>query len=76
MENTPLKGIRIVDFGWILSVPHCCSWLGTFGAEVIRIESNKSIDMVRMMGPADGIAGLRVNHNLHVKASPVSITPP
>ena len=58
MENTPLKGIRIVDFGWILSVPHCCSWLGTFGAEVIRIESNKSIDMVRMMGPADGIAGL------------------
>jgi hypothetical protein len=25
--------------------------------------------------PTDGIAGLRVNHNLHVKASPVTITP-
>jgi hypothetical protein len=26
--------------------------------------------------PTDGIAGLRINHNLHVKVKPVSITAP
>ena len=58
MKNGPLEGVRIVDFGWILSIPHCCAWLGTMGAEVIRVESMKSPDLVRVAGPADGIAGL------------------
>jgi hypothetical protein len=26
--------------------------------------------------PVEGIAGLRINHNLHVKANPVTITHP
>ena len=26
--------------------------------------------------PTEGIAGLRINHNLHVKVNPVSITTP
>ena len=56
-QNTPLKGVRVIDFGWILSVPHCTSWLGTLGAEIIRVESNKSLDAVRAGGPADGILG-------------------
>jgi benzylsuccinate CoA-transferase BbsF subunit len=57
MNNRPLDGLRIVDFGWILSIPHCCSWLGTMGAEVIRVESMKSLDLVRIMAPADAEPG-------------------
>ena len=57
MQNRPLEGIRIVDFGWILSIPHCCSWLGSMGAEVIRVESMKNLDLVRMVGGADGVPG-------------------
>lgn len=59
MKNQPLQGIRIVDFGWILSVPHCTAWLGTLGAEVIRVESQRRLDLARMGlgGGADGIPG-------------------
>jgi crotonobetainyl-CoA:carnitine CoA-transferase CaiB-like acyl-CoA transferase len=47
MRNRPLDGIRIVDFGWILSVPHCGAWLGSLGAEVIRVESKARLEMNR-----------------------------
>ncbi len=58
-DNQPLHGIRILDFGWILSVPHCTAWLGTLGAEVIRLESMARLDLSRagITGSADGIAG-------------------
>lgn len=60
MNNKPLQGIRILDFGWILSIPHCTAWLGTLGAEVIRVESLARIDPVRaaLGGGADGIHGV------------------
>jgi benzylsuccinate CoA-transferase BbsF subunit len=46
-NNRPLDGIRIVDFGWILSVPHCGAWLGSLGAQVIRVESNARLEINR-----------------------------
>ncbi|MBI4234008.1 MAG: CoA transferase [Chloroflexi bacterium] len=61
MDNKPLQGIRILDFGWILSVPHCTAWLGALGADVIRVESFTSYDQLRaglVAGVADGISGL------------------
>jgi benzylsuccinate CoA-transferase BbsF subunit len=59
-DNQPLRGIRILDFGWILSVPHCTAWLGTLGAEVIRVESAARLDLGRLgiTGAADGIPGV------------------
>ena len=59
--NRPLEGIRIADFGWILSVPHATAWLGTLGAEVIRIESQANLDLMRTTGltrGTDGVPGL------------------
>jgi len=58
-RNRPLAGIRILDFGWILSVPHCTAWLGTLGAEVIRVESHARLDTGRLGvgGGADGVPG-------------------
>ncbi len=58
-RNRPLEGIRIVDFGWILSVPYAGGWLGSLGAEVIRVESNTRLELGRsgLGGGADGVAG-------------------
>jgi benzylsuccinate CoA-transferase BbsF subunit len=41
-------------------VPHCTAWLGTLGAEVIRVESMVRPDLVRMGlgGGADGVPGV------------------
>ena len=59
VRNRPLEGIRILDFGWILSVPYAGGWLGSLGAEVIRVESNTRLELGRsgLGGGADGIAG-------------------
>jgi len=59
-KNRPLDGIRIVDLGWILSVPHCGAWLGSLGAEVIRVESNARLELGRrgVIGGADSIPGV------------------
>ena len=59
VRNRPLEGVRIVDFGWILSVPYAGGWLGSLGAEVIRVESNTRLELGRsgLGGGADGIAG-------------------
>ena len=59
-RNRPLEGIRIVDFGWILSVPYAGGWLGSLGAEIIRVESNTRLEPGRsaLGGAADGIAGV------------------
>lgn len=45
----PLEGVRVADFGWILAVPHATAWLGCLGAEVIRIESQARLDLVRVL---------------------------
>ena len=59
-RNRPLQGVRIVDFGWILSVPHCTQWLGTMGAEVIRVESQAHPEGARKGKNAstDGVLGV------------------
>lgn len=49
MSQRPLDGIRVLDFGWILAVPHATAWLGTLGAEVIRVESRARLDLVRLL---------------------------
>ena len=60
-QYAPLQGVRITDIGWVLAVPHATSWLATFGADVIRIESSVRPDITRLGGlryGADGINGI------------------
>lgn len=46
------------------------------GDAVKFLVNGQQVASVSKVGlPTEGIAGLRVNHNLHLKASPVSITP-
>ncbi len=60
MNNRPLEGIRVADFGWILAGPYATAWLGSLGAEVIRVESRSRLDFHRqnLGAGADGVPGI------------------
>ena len=44
----PLAGIRVVDFGWVWSVPVIGQMLAEMGAEVIKVESRNRLDTGRI----------------------------
>jgi len=43
----PLEGIRVIDFTWVRAGPWAARWLGTFGAEVIKVEWPENLDILR-----------------------------
>jgi crotonobetainyl-CoA:carnitine CoA-transferase CaiB-like acyl-CoA transferase len=43
-----LEGIRVLDFGWNWAGPMAGQLLGDMGAEVIRVETNKRLDNMRL----------------------------
>jgi crotonobetainyl-CoA:carnitine CoA-transferase CaiB-like acyl-CoA transferase len=62
-ENTPdlasLEGLNVVDFSWAFAGPFIGSYLGDYGAKVIKIESNSNLDITRVTSPyKHGISGI------------------
>ncbi len=54
-----LKGIRIIDFSWVLAGPLITGYLAAYGAEVIKVESRDRPDLLRLTQPyKDGIPGV------------------
>ena len=47
MARLPFEGIRVADFGWVITTPIATLWLATLGAEVIKIENAEHRDAQR-----------------------------
>jgi len=58
-NRLPLAGLRVTDFTWIGAGSYATKILADFGADVIKIESARRIDSLRMAAPyKDGIKGV------------------
>jgi formyl-CoA transferase/CoA:oxalate CoA-transferase len=51
MDKLPLEGIKVIDLSAVMSGPFCSQLLADFGADVLKIESPGSGDMMRDYGP-------------------------
>jgi crotonobetainyl-CoA:carnitine CoA-transferase CaiB-like acyl-CoA transferase len=53
-----LEGLRVLDLATFLAAPFCCTLLGDFGAEVIKVEQPGQGDDLRRLGTpaADGLS--------------------
>ena len=47
-RSLPLSGIRVVEVGYAMAGPLTARYLGHFGADVIRIESRRKPDSLRV----------------------------
>ena len=46
-----LKGVKIIDFCWVVLGPLVCKILGDYGAEVVKVETHSRPDIIRTMMP-------------------------
>src|SRR4051812_32733675 len=49
--NSPLDGVRVVDFTTTIAGPHCTRLLADLGAEIIKLETPEGGDMMRSRPP-------------------------
>jgi crotonobetainyl-CoA:carnitine CoA-transferase CaiB-like acyl-CoA transferase len=47
----PLEGVKVADFSWFGAGPICGLHLATYGATVVRVESETKIDALRTVAP-------------------------
>lgn len=49
--SLPLEGVKVADFSWFGAGPICAEHLATYGATVVRVESETHIDALRVVTP-------------------------
>jgi crotonobetainyl-CoA:carnitine CoA-transferase CaiB-like acyl-CoA transferase len=50
-RKAALNGIKVADFSWFGAGPICANHLATYGATVVRIESETHVDALRTVAP-------------------------
>lgn len=59
MARLPVEGVRVTDFTWIGAGSYATKILADFGADVIKIESERRLDSLRLAAPyKDGVKGV------------------
>ena len=53
----PLKGLRVLDFGWVNAGAKGARYLSTYGAEVIHLEWKGRLDILRTTSPPHVVPG-------------------
>lgn len=74
--DLPLAGVRVLEFAWVWAGPYCGVLLSMLGAEVIKVEGPKRLDLTRRsviwpraaeqpsaIGPEEGMAYNTMNLN-------------
>ena len=59
MAQKPLDGVKVLDFCWVAVGPMTTKYLAEYGATVVRVESSKRPETLRMAAPfKDKIPGI------------------
>lgn len=81
-KRLPLQGLRVLDFTWVIAGPLVTRLLAALGAQVIKIESSRHIDLMRTGGPFRNnvlninAAGYFNNFNTDKLSATVDLTTP
>jgi crotonobetainyl-CoA:carnitine CoA-transferase CaiB-like acyl-CoA transferase len=72
----PYSGLRIIEFGVAGAVPEMGRLLAEYGADVIRVESPKRIDLFRQLGGPNGMGSVFASSNRSTRSFGVDFTDP
>lgn len=73
---SPLEGVRVLDFSWVLAGPLGTRILANFGADVIRIESEARLDLMRAEGATLDTGGVFNDANLGKRSLTLDMSRP
>lgn len=57
----PLDDVKVLDFGWVMACPYATRIMADYGATVVKVESAKRLDLIRLLPPYYGFASLPDN---------------